>query len=590
MTFLTVVGADIKGFDTDRDIFLGPYRDYSNPLVVENGVCQNSLAAGDNACGTLQFDVDLEAGESRTVLVLLGIGSAAVEGKMTVSQVSDTDRVDRELAELKKYWHSRIQGMTVHTPDSEFNSMMNMWNPYNCLITYAWSRSASLVYNGERDGLGYRDTVQDILGVLHTIPDEAKERLELMISGQVSSGGAMPVVKPFAHNPGRETAPREEDYRSDDCLWLFYTVPGYVKETGNLQFYHKELPYADKGKDTVLGHLKRAIQFNIERSGAHGLSCGLFADWNDCLELGHKGETVFVSFQLRYALQTYIEICQLFNYDKEIEWAKSYLEKLDKNLENHAWDGKWYVRAFRDDGLKFGSNENTEASIFLNSQSWAIMSGHASGERAKKVLDIVYKRLSTDYGLMLCDPPVKETDPKVIKAVLFNPGMKENASIFNHSQGWAVIAETMLGMGDRAFEHYRKFMPAAYNTTAEIREIEPYIYCQSTHSKYSSRNGASRLSWLSGAASWAYYASTQFILGIQPDYEGLKIDPCIPSDWNDIKITRKFRKKEFNIIIKNQNSVQKGVKFLSINGDKIKGNLIHLDKMKAKNDVLVELG
>jgi len=589
-TFLAIMGAEVKGYDTDREVFLGPYRTYANPLVVEQGYCRNSLATGDNGCGTLQFNVDLEPHESKEIVVIMGIGAASTEGKKAVAQLGAVDKVRHEFIKLKDYWHSRLEGMTVKTPDKEFNSMMNMWTPYNCLITHTWSRSASLVYNGERDGLGYRDTIQDMLGVLHTIPDEVQERLELMLSGQASSGGAMPVVKPFAHKPGREKAPEEKEYRSDDSLWLFNTVPAYVKESGDISFYEKVIPYADKDKDTVIGHLKRAIEFNLKRTGAHGLPCGLFADWNDCLELGFKGETVFVAFQLRHALKTYIEICNLFNKSGEIAWAETHLNNLDENIEKYAWDGDWYLRAFRDDGLKFGSKGNEEASIFLNAQTWAVISGHATGERAEEILNIVCDRLLTDYGIMICDPPVKKTDPKVIKAVLFNPGMKENASVFNHTQGWAIIAETILGRGNQAFEHYRMFMPAAYNTKAEIREIEPYVYCQSTHSKYSPRYGASRIPWLTGAATWAYYTSTQYILGIQPDYIGLKIDPCIPSHWKEIKITRNFRKKNFNIIIKNDGSVQKGVKSLSLNGEVLEDNLIPLESMKTQNEVVVVLG
>jgi cellobiose phosphorylase len=238
----------------------------------------------------------------------MGIGTAAIEGKEAVDEFSDIRVVENEFQKLKKYWHTRIEGMSVNSEDKEFDSMMNMWSPFNCLITYAWSRAASLVYAGERDGLGYRDTVQDLLGTLHLIPSEARERLELMITGQVSTGGAMPVVKPFAHRPGFEKKPAEEEYRSDDCLWLFNTIPAYVKETGNIDFYRKVLPFADEGKASVLGHMKAALEFNLNRSGSHGLPCGLKADWNDCLELGQQGETVFVAFQLRFALQTYIEI------------------------------------------------------------------------------------------------------------------------------------------------------------------------------------------------------------------------------------------------------------------------------------------
>ncbi len=586
-TFLAITGAEVKGFDTDREVFLGPYRTYANPIVVEQGQCKNSIAVGDNGCGTLQVDIELQPGESKELVVLMGIGAAGVEGKKAVQELGSPEKVRDEFKKLKDYWHSRIAGMTAETPDKELDGMLNMWNPYNCLITYAWSRAASLIYTGERDGLGYRDTVQDMLGVLHTIPDEVKDRLELMITGQVSTGGAMPVVKPFAHKPGSEKAPDEREYRSDDCMWLFNTIPAYVKETGDISFYEKVLPYADEGEDTVLGHMRRAIQFSLDRSGAHGLPCGLFVDWNDCLALGHDGESVFVAFQLRYALKTYVEICEMLNKPEEGKWAKDHLKRLDENLDKHAWDGEWFLRAYRADGLKFGSKENEEASIFLEPQPWAIYSGYVSGERGEKLMNVVKSRLSTDYGLMICDPPVERTDPNVIKARLFNKGMKENGSVFCHTQGWAIIAETILGRGNQAYEYYRKFMPAAYNTKAEIRGIEPYVYCQFTNSRYSPRYGASRLPWLSGSASWAYYTVTQYILGVQPDYFGLKIDPCIPSDWKELRITRRFRKKNFNITIQNENSVQKGVKKIIINGKEIEGNLIPLELMKDDNEVLV---
>jgi len=588
-TFLALLGSKISGYDTDRERFLGTYRTYSNPIVVEMGQCSNSIAVGDNACGTLQTDIELLPSEEKEIIVLMGIGSAEVEGKNAIKELGKPENVYDEFRKLKNFWHSRIEGMTVETPDNEFNSMFNMWNPYNNLMTFAWSRAASLVYSGERDGLGYRDTVQDMLGILHTIDNETKERLELMITGQCSNGGAIPVIKPFAHKPGSEKVPEENEFRSDDCMWLFNTIPAYVKETGDISFYNKILPYADKGEDTIFNHLKKAIQFNIDHSGKHGFPCGLSADWNDCLVLGKDGETVFVAFQLRYALKTYIEISELLNIPEEKKWAEDHLNTLDKNLEKYAWDGEWYLRAYRADGLKFGSKENEEGSIFLEPQPWAVISGHTTGEKSKKLLDVVNKKLSTDYGLMICDPPIEKTDPHVIKARLFNKGMKENASIFQHTQSWVVIAETMIGNGNRAYEYYRKFMPSAYNTQAEIRETEPYVYAQFTNSKYNPRYGASRLPWLSGTASWAYYTAAQFILGIQPDYSGLKIDPCISAEWKEIKIRRIFRNKEFYILIKNENGSQKGVKKIILNGETITNNVITIEKMKKQNNVEVIL-
>jgi cellobiose phosphorylase len=589
-SFQALVGAEIVGYDTDRAAFLGNYRGYGNPIVVERGMCSNSLAVGDNGCGSLQARMTLAPGETKEFLVLLGIGQASVEGKAAVAEFADLAKVDQELAQLKSYWHGRIAGMAVETPDAEFDSMLNMWGPFNCLMTYAWSRAASLVYAGERDGLGFRDTVQDMLGVMHAIPEEAGRRLELMITGQVSTGGAMPVVRQFAHQPGSEKAPGEEEYRSDDCLWLFNAVPSYVKETGDLSFYNKILPYADQGEDTVLGHLKRAIQFNLERSGAHGLPCGLSADWNDCIRLGQKGETVFVAFQLRFALATYIEICHLMIAENEAKWASSELSKLDRQIENEAWDGEWYLRAYREDGFKFGSKESSEGNIFLNPQTWALISGHANRQRAARTMQSVRERLATEYGLMICAPPYIDTDFNVMRAALFNAGQKENAAIFTHTQGWAVIAETLLGHGEQAYEYFRSYLPSAYNSRAEVREIEPYVYCQFTHSKYSPRFGASRVPWLSGSATWSFYAATQYILGIQPEYNGLLVDPCIPSAWKEFKVTRAFRGKHLAIHVKNPNGAQKGVKKLTLNGKEVTGNFIPVGTLLEENLVEVLMG
>ena len=322
-TFQAIGGAVVSGFDTDRETFLGPYRTYANPLAVERGCCGNSLGYGDNPCGSLQIDLVLEPGEERVFLVLVGIGSADREGREAQAEFEDIRKADVELARVRDYWHGRLEGFAAETPDPELNSTINTWGIYNALMTFAWSRAASLIYSGiDRDGLGYRDTVQDFLGVMHAIPEETRQRLELMITGQVSTGGAMPVVLPFSHSPGHEKVPDESEYRSDDCLWLFNAVPAYVKETGDIGFYEKVLPYADEGQDTVLGHLKRAILFSLQRSGVHGLPCGLRADWNDCLRLGARGESVFVAMQLRLALEVYAEAARHLGNSEEAAWAE----------------------------------------------------------------------------------------------------------------------------------------------------------------------------------------------------------------------------------------------------------------------------
>jgi len=566
-TFFGVVGGDPSGFDTDREAFLGgPYRSYANPLVVERGACTGSLASGDNACGVFQIDVVLEPGERRELLVLLGVGRAAVAGRAARREMHSPAAARAALEALRAHWHDRLGALVVESPDSDFDSMINVWNAYNCLVTYTWSRAASLVYAGGRDGLGYRDTVQDILGVLPAIAGPARERLELMITGQASTGGAMPVVKPFAHRPGQEPPPHPEEYRADDCLWLFNTVPAYVKETGDVGFFSRVLPYSDRGEATVFGHLRRAIEFNLERSGAHGLPCGLSADWNDTLKLGYRGESVFVAFQLRHALATYVEIAELLAEAAEAEWARGRLAALDAAIEACCWDGEWYVRAFREDGSVIGTRRDPEGSIFLNPQSWAVLSGAATGERARRAMDSVHERLATPYGVMLCDPPFVKTDVAVVRAVLFNPGMKENGSIFCHPQGWAVIAEALLRRGGRAWEYYRAYMPAAYNTRAEIRQVEPYVHCQSTHGRASPRFGASRLPWLTGTAAWSYYAATQYLLGVRPEYSGLRLDPVVPADWGGFTVRRRFRGADYHITVENPRHVEAGVRVLEVDG------------------------
>ena len=589
-TFFALIGTPVSGYDTDRDEFIGAYNGYGNPGVVKDGECKGSLAEGGNPCGVLQSDITLQAGETVEFAIVMGIGHAEKEGAEVKARYADLNVLKSELEELKAYWHSRLEVMQVETPDADINSMLNVWSPYNCQITYAWSRAASLVYAGVRDGLGYRDSVQDMLGVMHSVPEEAGERLELLITGQAATGGAMPVVKPFAHKPGQEKAPDANEYRSDDCLWLFNAIPEYVNETGKFDFYMKELPYADQGKDTVLGHLRRAIEFNLERSGEHGIPCGLAADWNDCLVLGYKGESVFVAFQLRYGLATYIEIAEKFLLTDEVTWAKAELEILDQNIDKHCWDDDRYVRAFSDKGFSFGAKENEEGNIFMNPQVWSVISGHANREKAEKAMNVVHEDLYTDYGIMLCAPPFVKSDFDIVRAVLFNPGMKENAGIFNHTQGWAIMAEAMLGNGDRAYKYYKSYLPATYNESAEVREIEPYVYAQSTHSVYSKRFGSSRLPWLSGTATWAYYSATRYLLGIRPAMNGLLVDPCIPQSWDGFKVTRQFRGAEYQIKVSNPNKVMKGVASLMVDGKAIVGNVIPVGEPGKVYQVEVILG
>jgi len=376
--WMALAGQAVTGFDTDRAAFLGPYRSYDNPLVVEQGKCTGSKAYGDNACGVMQTDLTLKVGETAEFLVMLGVGDSDILGKNAEAEFGSLKRAAEELQKLRKSWHSKLESLSVETPDEDFNHTVNVWGPYNCQITFNWSRAASLVYNGERNGLGFRDSVQDVLGVLAADPQAARQRLELMLTGQLAHGGAMPVVKPFDHHPGEEKAPAEEHLRSDDCLWFFNAVPAYVAESGDVGFYDKVLPYADHGEATVLGHLRRALEFNLERTGKHGLPCGLAADWNDCLKLGYHGESLFVAFQVYLGLTIYAGLMQGRKQLSEAAWAMNQRAILSANIQKHCWDGDWFIWAIGEDGTVYGTKHFEEGQVYMNTQVWSVISGAAT--------------------------------------------------------------------------------------------------------------------------------------------------------------------------------------------------------------------
>jgi N,N'-diacetylchitobiose phosphorylase len=538
----------------------------------------------------LQTNLSLCPGESRELLVLLGIGDARTVGKRTVAEYGSLERAEIEYSKLRADWGEKLDSLVVNTPDEDLNHTINVWGLYNCLIAYAWSRSASLIYSGERDGLGFRDSVQDVLGIVAAIPEEARARLELMLMGQLSNGGALPVVKPFEHHPGQEIPPDPQEYRSDDCLWFFNAIPAYANETGEIGFYDKLLPYADQGEATVFDHLRRALEFNLERMGNHGLPCGLSADWNDCLRLGYHGESLFVAFQLRFGLTVFAEIAETLDKPEQAAWARVQRDSLDSNIQAVAWDGDWFIWAIGEDGTVYGTYKAEEGQVYLNTQLWAVISGAASPQQASQCMQTVRERLATPYGLMLCAPPFVKAPIDVMRAVVFNPGVKENAGIFNHTQGWGVMAACLVGDGDLAHEYYRAFMPAAYNDRAELRQLEPYVQGQTTYSVYSPRAGNCRTAWLSGAAAWAYFSATQYILGLQPEREGLRINPCIPSTWDGYSARRRFRGQDLHIAVHNPQHACRGVVKMSIDGKAVTGNLIPADLPGTEHHIEVWLG
>lgn len=588
--WMTQLIAPVTGHDCDREAFIGPYGGFHAPAAVVAGACLQSGGFSDNTCGALQSDFLLAPGEFAELLVLLGTGRADREGIQIADSFGNAKAFDRELLRLKGHWHGLLNTQQVRTPDPDFDNMVNVWGAYNALMTFEWSRSCSLVYTGDqRDGFGFRDTVQDCLGVTGILPSEVGSRLLLMLSAQDTSGGAQPEVRVWSHLPGKMPATPPERYRSDDCLWFFNAIPAYVAETGACDFYHAVVPFADIGEATVLGHLRRALEFNLERSGKNGLPCGLSADWNDCLKLGYRGESIFVAFQLRHGLATYAAICRDLEMDGEARWADEKLGTLDAAIQRVCWDGEWFRWAIAEDGTVFGTKASPEGQVYLNTQAWAILSGAATPEQARLSLKTVREKLASEWGVAMCAPPFEQTPVDVMRAVLFNRGNKENGGIFSHTQSWAVLAEIAAGDGDTAYAYYRAFMPSAQNDSADIREIEPYVHCQSTHSRFSDQCGHSRVPWLSGTASWAHFTALQHILGIRPEPAGLRLDPCIPKDWPGFSAVRKFRGMDICIEVLNPDGRSRGVKALEVDGIVHNGNFVPIEALSNGSHVIVRL-
>ncbi len=572
-----MAGADLAGFDTDRDAFLGSYRTQSAPLAVERGYCSGTETTGDNACSSMQAQLELAPGETRQVIYMMGVGApdaawednegvAVRPGREIMAEFGTPSAVERELAALRSKWLDYLSPLQVATPDEQMNSMINVWHAYQTHMTFNWSRGVSLIEAGDRDGLGYRDTVQDMLAVIHAIPDAVRERLDMILTGQTEEGGAMPLVKPWSHRPGHERTPTLDEYRSDDALWLPITVANFVYETGDASYLDAVLPYADHGEATVFDHLKQAIQFSLNHLGNNGLVQGLQADWNDCIQFGTTGESMFSTFLMANGCRVVAELAEQTGRDADAAWARSVLEGLEVVLEN-AWDGGWYIRGISSTGAKLGSDSLDEGKIYLEPNVWAAISGTVPEARAIGAMDSVYERLSSEHGLALCAPAHTKEVPGVgLSLLVYPPGHKENGGIFSHANAWTIVAESILGRGDRAYECYRGFLPASYNDHADLHQVEPYVYCQFVHGPESPRFGQARNPWLTGAASWSYVAATQYILGVRPEFDGLRIDPCLPEGWNGFAVTRLFRGMDLTINVVNVDGLATGVKSVTIEG------------------------
>lgn len=594
--FFGVAGAKAATANGDLTSFIGPYRTYSNPIAVENGKCDGTMNYNSNACGALQSDIELAPGETKTIIYVFGQRNSA-EAAEILKKYEDVAVADKEIENLRAYWHEQLSHFEVETPSDEFNNMVNVWNAYQCFITSIWSRAASLIYCGERNGYGYRDTVQDIQGIIHLNPEMALEKIRFMLSAQVDNGGGLPLVK-FNHNAGHENTPDDPEYvketghpsyRADDALWLFPTIVKYIGESGNQAFLDEVIVYANGGEDSVYNHLKRAINFSMERLGAHHMPAGLHADWNDCLRLGAKGESTFVAFQLYYAIREMMEMAKAKNDTEYLAYLEKTQAALTEALEK-CWDEDRFIRGIREDGTIVGAKKDPEANMWLNPQSWSVISRFASPEQAEKAMESVHSILNTPYGAKLLEPPYVDHYFDGALMHIFNPDTKENGGIFSQSQGWLILAESLLGHGDRAFEYFMESSPAAMNDKAEIRVMEPYVHGQFTESKRSPFEGRSHVHWLTGTASTVMVGCVEGICGMRTELNGLRIDPSIPAAWDGFKIHKAFRGKKLNINIQNPKHVQCGVKSMTVNGKQIEGNFLPADQLADVTEIEITLG
>ncbi|MBP3326566.1 MAG: N,N'-diacetylchitobiose phosphorylase [Coprococcus sp.] len=593
--FFGLAGAPVSSYCGDKDKFIGRYRSYGNPIGVESGALSGEMNYNRNSCGGLSTVLHLKPGEEKQIAFVLGMKYDS-EAAEILSLYQDTKKVcDEKIQELITFWHGKLSHFQVKTPSSEFNTMINTWNAYNCFMTFIWSRAASFFYCGLRNGYGYRDTVQDIQGVIHLAPEMAVEKIRFMLSAQVDNGGGLPLVK-FNHNAGHEDTPDDESYRketghpayrADDALWLFPTVYKYISESGNLAFVDEVIPFANKDGGTVYEHLKRAIDFSMNHLGIHGMPAGLYADWNDCLRLGADGESSFVAFQFYYAMTVLRKFAEYKKDEEYMKYLDEIQEKLGQRIEEFCWNEDRFIRGYTEAGEVIGNRDDVEANMWLNPQSWSVISGYASDKQAELAMDNVYNRLNTEYGAILMDPPYHAHAFEGALAVIYNQGSKENSGIFSQSQGWIILAEALRGKGDRAFTYFMENAPAAQNDRADVRVLEPYCYGQFTEGKASPYFGRSHVHWLTGTASTVMVGCVEGIMGMRPDFYGLHISPSIPKEWERFEIEKDFRGKHLHIVVENPEHKENGCESLSVNGKLMEGDYIPEEMLTDNTEVVL---
>ncbi len=592
------------GFDTQRDAFLGPYRGWDKPVAVERGAATNSVAHGWAPIGSHQIKLTLQPGESQQIVFVLGYhenprdqkfdppGSQTINKrtvKPVIAKYLDTAQADAAFAKLRAYWDGLLAILDVHTPDVHTDRMVNVWNAYQCMATFNMSRSASFYESGIGRGLGFRDSNQDLLGFVQMDPARARERILDLASTQLPSGGAYHQYQPLTKRGNNDVGGNF----NDDPHWLIIGVAAYLKETGDWSILDEKVPYdnLDGSEQPLYEHLQRSFRYTLERLGPHGLPLIGRADWNDCLNLncfsdtpgqsfqtttnkeGKVAESIFIAGLFVLAGKELAAIAERRGLDTEATGYRAEAAKMDSVIREHGWDGEWFLRAYDDFGQKIGSKECKEGQIFIETQGFCVLAGIGLEDGlAQKALDSVRTRLATKHGIVLQQPAYSEYYLNLGEISSYPPGYKENAGIFCHNNPWVIIAEAQVGNGDAAHDYYLRINPSAREAISDVHRCEPYVYSQMIAGRDAPSFGEAKNSWLTGTAAWNYYAITQWILGIRPEFDGLKIAPVIPQAWQGFQATRKFRGVTYRINVKREgpgNHVTRTVDGKPVPGDTV---------------------
>ena len=617
--FFSVNGA-IQGFDTDRETFVGLYNGLDTPDVVSAGQSKNSVAHGWSPIASHYLEVELKPGEEKELIFMLGYVEVEKDNKWEsksvinkkpaqemISAYDTAEKVNKAFEDLKTYWDNLLGKISIESGDVRLDRMVNIWNQYQCMVTFNMSRSASFFESGIGRGMGFRDSNQDLIGFVHQIPERARERIFDIASTQFEDGSCYHQYQPLTKKGNAAVGGNF----NDDPLWLILSTTAYIKETGDFSLLDEMVPFDNDSTraKTHFEHLKASFYHVVNNLGPHKLPLIGRADWNDCLNLncfsedpnesfqttenqkGGTAESLMIAGLFVVYGKEYVKLCKRIGNEKEAKEAQVHVDEMIEAVKDHGWDGEWYLRAYDYFGNKVGSSENEEGKIFIESQGWCTMAeiGKENG-MVEKSLNAVKEHLDCEYGIVLNYPAFTKYYIEYGEISTYPAGYKENGGIFCHNNPWIMIGETMLGRGDQAYEYYTKIAPSFLEDLSELHKVEPYVYCQMIAGKEAHKPGEAKNSWLSGTASWNFYAITQHILGISPEYDGLVINPCIPSGWDGFKMKRVFRDVTYNINVKNPEHISKGIKKILVNGIAINSNIVPILEKGKEHSVEVIMG